>query len=421
MKKVYFLSALLLSGLTLSQTLPFVFNDYETFAHIVKIATMVCLSFIMIHVGYEFEIQKGKLKEYGTDYLIAFTAATFPWIFVTLYYVFVLTPSTTPAGVAWTESLLAARFAAPTSAGVLFSMLAAAGLATTWMFRKTRILAIFDDLDTVILMIPLQMLVIGFKFQLMIIVIVMFVLIWMSWKFMHVFNLSMRWKNVMFYSVLIAGAAEAIYFGSKMIDQTAGIHIEVLLPAFVLGTMISKHYNHVRVGNEEVDVIETPSETRTSYIISAIFMVLVGLSMPVLGGFGSATPESVEIGHEIVDAYIGGHDHSQAPEGSDFPWGAVMVHALIVTLISNIGKLFPAFVYRKQASWRERLAVALAMFPRGEVGAGILIISMSYGINGMIVTVSMISLAINLLLTGLFIVGVKKLLAADQKAKAVTA
>ena len=40
-------------------------------------------------------------------------------------------------------------------------MLAAAGLSATWLFRKARILAIFNDLDTVLLMIPLKMLMIG--------------------------------------------------------------------------------------------------------------------------------------------------------------------------------------------------------------------------------------------------------------------
>ena len=42
----------------------------------------------------------------------------------------------------WKETLLDGRFAAPTSAGVLFSMFAAAGLGSTWLFRKARILAI---------------------------------------------------------------------------------------------------------------------------------------------------------------------------------------------------------------------------------------------------------------------------------------
>src|SRR5207248_463009 len=53
-----------------------------------------------------------------------------------------------------------------TSAGVLFTMLAAAGLGQTWVFRKARILAIFDDLHTLLLIIPLQMAFIGLKWQL---------------------------------------------------------------------------------------------------------------------------------------------------------------------------------------------------------------------------------------------------------------
>jgi hypothetical protein len=54
------------------------------------------------------------------------------------------------------ESPLIGRFAARTSAGILFTMLAAAGLAATWTYKKARVLAIFDDLDTVLLMIPLR-------------------------------------------------------------------------------------------------------------------------------------------------------------------------------------------------------------------------------------------------------------------------
>lgn len=40
-------------------------------------------------------------------------------------------------------------------------MLAAAGLSATWLFAKAHILAIFDDVDTVLLMIPLLMLIVG--------------------------------------------------------------------------------------------------------------------------------------------------------------------------------------------------------------------------------------------------------------------
>ncbi len=61
---------------------------------------------------------------------------------------------------------MVSRFAAPTSVGVLFTMLATAGLSATWLFRKARILAIFNDLDTVLLMIPLKMFMIGLAWQL---------------------------------------------------------------------------------------------------------------------------------------------------------------------------------------------------------------------------------------------------------------
>jgi hypothetical protein len=245
MKKVFVLTALLLIGLTLSQVLPGLFTDYSLVSHIIKLGTMLCLSFIMIHVGYEFEIQKNQMRTYGYDYVVAFTAATFPWIFVTLYFVYVLMPESIVGWESWKQSLLAARFAAPTSAGVLFSMLAAAGLAATWMFRKTRILAIFDDLDTVLLMIPLQMLIIGFRWQLLIIVFVMGLLLWLAWRYLHSVNMSITWKSVFLYAVGITAVAELVYFSSKLVDEVVPVHIEVLLPAFVLGTVISKAFNKV--------------------------------------------------------------------------------------------------------------------------------------------------------------------------------
>ena len=56
------------------------------------------------------------------------------------------------------------------------------------------------------------------------------------------------------------------------------------------------------------------------------------------------------------------------------------------------------------------------MWPRGEVGAGVLVLSLSYGIGGTIVTVVMLSLALNLALTGVFILVVRKLIDRVQEA-----
>jgi len=95
----------------------------------------------------------------------------------------------------------------------------------------------------------------------------------------------------------------------------------------------------------------------------------------------------------------------------EISWQWIAGHVLIITILANLGKMFPLFVYRKEAHWKERLAICVGMWPRGEVGAGVLIISLGYGIGGAIVTVAALSLALNILLTGVFIMIVKKLLA----------
>lgn len=180
MRKVAVFSVLLVAGLAISQLadgLP---------STVIRLATTVCLAFIMIHVGYEFDIDKSRPRTYAWDYFVVFTAAAFPWVFVALYFVFVLAPPELwwhPD--LWKETLLQARFAAPTSAGVLFSMLAAAGLAATWVFRKARILAIFDDLDTILFMIPLKMLLVGNRWQLWLVIAFIGALLVLAWRHLH--------------------------------------------------------------------------------------------------------------------------------------------------------------------------------------------------------------------------------------------
>jgi Kef-type K+ transport system membrane component KefB len=391
MKKVVIYSALLLLGLIGSQWLPSVFpEEASVLATPIKLMTMFCLAFIMIHVGLEFEIDKSNLRQYGWDYVVAATAAAFPWILCALYFVFVMTPSEGWFNSdAWKESLLISRFSSPTSAGVLFSMLAAAGLASTWVFKKARILAIFDDLDTILLMIPLKIWMVGLKWQLGVIVLVIAVLLYIAWKYLHTFKLPTSWKWILFYSALITIGCELVYLSSKLVDEMVPVHLEVLLPAFVMGCVLAHGHGPV---NSKV-------EERISNWMTGLFMVLVGLAMPLIVA-GSAESTS-----SAVSAFIGG-----AWPG----WPMIMTHVLVITVISNIGKMFSLLCYRREASFRERLAVSIAMFPRGEVGAGVLVISLSYGIGGPVVTVALLSLALNLILTGFFIAAVKKLISEPQ-------
>lgn len=389
MKKVLLFSVLLVLGLAGSQMLPTWLGDLnESFSYGVRLLTMVGLSFIMIRVGFEFDIDKNNLKQYGHDYLAAFSAATLPWIFVTLYFVFVLLPSETWGSViAWEETLLTGRFAAPTSAGVLFSMLAAAGLSTTWLFHKARVLAIFDDLDTVLLLIPLQMLMVGLAWQLGIVVFVLVALLAVGYIFLHKVRLPGSWPWLLIYATAITATTDIIYRASKVIDPEVPIHLEVLLPAFVLGCLVANPHKYLHGKGEET----------AGTVVAAIFMIVVGLSMPAILDVKVPTSPDAELNERLT---------ALQPM---MDWGEIAFHVLIVTLLSNLGKMLVAVFYKTEATRRERLALAIGMWPRGEVGAGVLAMSIGYGIGGPVLTIAMLSLALNLLLTGAFIIAVKKI------------
>jgi Kef-type K+ transport system membrane component KefB len=391
MKKVLVFSLLLIAGLVGSQLLPGLALG-DGVATAIKLVTMTLLGFIMIHVGYEFEIDRSRLGSYAVDYGVAATAAAFPWIFCSVYFLLVLGPAgALGSWDAWAEALLIGRFAAPTSAGILFSMLAAAGLSVTWMFRKARVLAIFDDLDTVLLMIPLKMMLVGMRWQLAVVVIVMVAQVWIAWRWLRALRVPATWPWVLGYAAAITAVSEGVYLATKLIDDAVPIHIEVLLPAFVLGCLLARprgsdpHVDDAREGHQEGP--ESAAEQRVATILSGAFMVFVGLSMPV-----------IDLG------------------AAGLSWMSLAGHTLAVTVLANLGKMFPLFCYRAEADWRERLALCIGMWPRGEVGAGILVLSLGYGIAGPMVSVAAFSLALNLVLTGVFIVGVKRLLAASEAA-----
>lgn len=383
MRKVLLFALLLLAGLALSQSLPHVApGPFAAASPFLRFLTMAGLAFIMIRVGHEFTLDKRNLRSYGRDYGVAMTAAALPWILVTLYFLFVLLPDgAVMRWDAWRESLLAGRFAAPTSAGVLFAMLAAAGLAATWTFRKARVLAVFDDIDTILLMVPLQMMLVGLAWQLGVVVLFLGGLLWVGWKWLHALPIPSSWGWILTYAVALAGFSEIVYVLTKAVDPALPVHLEVLLPAFVLGCVMERDFKG-----------ESHRDEHAATIVAGAFMVLVGLSLP-----------------PVVGAVVGQAGTFTAAQ--EFPgWGVLTMHVLALTALCNLGKMWPLFCYRKEASLRERLALSVAMWPRGEVGAGVLVVSLGYGIGGPVLTAAMLSLALNLVLTGAFILLVKRLL-----------
>lgn len=385
MKKVLSFSVFLIIGLVASQLLPSALGDnYASFKIGSNTLLYVCLAFIMINVGREFEVDKSHWKSYTKDYFVAMATAAFPWIFIALYYMYMLLPADYwNSWEAWKENLLLSRFAAPTSAGILFTMLAALKLQSSWIYKKIQVLAIFDDLDTILLMIPLQIMMIGMRWQLIIVVLIVFLLLVFGWKKMGSYNIRQDWKAIVLYSAVVFAITQIVYIVSKnLYGEDGSIHIEVLLPAFVLG-MIIKHKH-----------IDSKIEQKISTGISFLFMFLVGLSMPTF------------IGVEFSESIAG--THSITGSQPMMPWGIIIFHVVLVSILSNIGKLFPVFFYRdRQLS--ERLALSIGMFTRGEVGAGIIFIALGYNLGGPALIISVLTIVLNLLLTGIFVLWVKNL------------
>lgn len=385
MRKVLSFSAFLMVGLVVSQYLPvWAGGNYSAVKSVSNVFLYVCLGFIMINVGREFEVDKTRWRTYAEDYFIAMATAAMPWFLIAIYYIFVLLPPEYwGSWDAWKENLLLSRFAAPTSAGILFTMLAAIGLKSSWIYKKIQVLAIFDDLDTILLMIPLQIMMIGLRWQLLVIIFIVFLLLSFGWKQLGRYSWRQDWKSILIYSIIVFVSTQALYLISKhLYGEDGSIHIEVLLPAFVLG-MVMKHKEH-----------NTPMEQKISTGISFLFMFLVGVSMPRF------------LGVDFSEAAAG--QHSVTGSQAMMSWGMIAWHVLIVSLLSNVGKLFPVFFYRDR-KFSERLALSIGMFTRGEVGAGVIFIALGYNLGGPALIISVLTIVLNLILTGIFVLWVKKL------------
>lgn len=440
----------LLIGLAWSSTMPLWAADgpLDNWKLFVKICTMWCLSYIMVHVGYEFDIDKTRLGSYAKDYLVAMTAASFPWAFVALWFIFAL-----PTPLDWVDALLAARFAAPTSAGILFSMLEAAGMKETWLFKKARILAIFDDLDTILLMIPLKVLVVGAKWELAIDLTIIIILLVVLYVFLHAVRIPNSWQFTMLYASLVTIFCELLHFFTHDCRIDPGekidtVHLEVLLPAFTIGCIAraGRHTNMPQPGRALGDrshsffmrARATPSiiaervsridEHKVNTIISATFMLFVGLSMPPLvdvdDGDGSHRMLAVDEGcgdesHRMLAATK--YNGTDPSEEETMAAGTLIFHVAMVSLLMIVGKMFPCCVYRDEADFKTRFALSLGMCPRGEVGAGVIVISLAFGIEGDAISIAVIALAVNLILSSLFILGVKSLAGTEGEGVALEA
>lgn len=336
---------LLISGIVAGQAI-----DLGAFSHALHAITSVCLAFIMIEVGLEFTSEKRSITSYGFDAFVASSAAILPALLWFLYFVVVFDTPIKPA-------LVSGLSCAPTSAGVLFSMLMAAGLSLTWVYQKARTLAVLDDLVTILLLTPLQLIITGFNLGSIIVVGLILFFLFASFRWQNTLKFSTDEKSIFLYAIILTGLI-------AVVKTSMHIHLEVLVPAFMLGCMI-KATTHEKPSKET-------NRPWLGSVIKGAFMFLVGLSFP-----------KVQL--------------------ANMPIATTFWHVFVLTVLSNLGKCFSLFCYRKDATVKERLALSIAMFPRGEVGAAVLLIGLGFGYGGYVTSLALLSLAFNLILTGAFI------------------
>merc|ERR1719172_161946 len=90
--------------------------------------------------------------------------------------------------------------------------------------------------------------------------------------------------------------------------------------------------------------------------------------------------------------------------------GTFFGHVVAVSTLMVLGKMFPVAFYQTEANLRTRFALAMGMCPRGAVGAGVILISLDLGIKGEAVALAIVCLALNMVMTGGFILPVKRLI-----------
>lgn len=329
--------------------------------------TRLFLSYILMEVGLEFIINKRKWPSYIFDFFVAATAAILPWIFCFLYFLYL-------GHDPWKETLLVSLFAAPTSSGILFTMLAAAGLATTWVFRKVQVLAILDDVVTILLIVPIQLVLVGPRWELFVAILITFALLGLGYRFLHQIKIPVKRTWILFYSLLLVAFLEWVY-------RTVQLEIAPLLPAFIFGCLL---YNpHSKQGKylHEHAYIEPQGKVWILFdrVIKILFMLFVGLVLPRV-------------------------------HFSELSLNGLMRDVLVIAILSNIGKCVLIFFYKKESHLRQRIAVCLGMFIRGEMAAGVFALSVQHGISDYITTVVVLSLILNLLLTSLLITCAVKLI-----------
>jgi hypothetical protein len=186
----------------------------------------------------------------------------------------------------------------------------------------------------VLLMFPLKMMLIGFGPGLLILILAVV-------GFLAATYFCIHWLEVPTSNGWIALYALFVWLATYGFDYATDLHLEVLVPAFALGCVIKSDHLHGSAEYAAVlprsDVSKIDVQALLDWAIKGGFMLLAGMALP-----------PITLGEMSVVI--------------------VAAHVVLITIVSNIGKCVPLLVYPEEATARERLALSIGMFPRGEGG-----------------------------------------------------
>jgi len=401
--KILVYSFLMCLGLAISQFIPQALDD--EFGFYVRLPAGIALSYIIVHVGLDFEIVKWRLPTYAVDFFVATSAALIPLVVVFWYLKYVCGSHSLPEhwfipqALGTSQGLLLSVFSAPTSAGMLISMMEAADLKHTWVFKKASMLAILDDIDSLVFIAFMRILAIsgaGVDLRHFGPVILTVGLLTIAWFNIHKFVIPHSWPWVLMYAFILGTGFWIIEGITREFPHCNFIFVvAVLIPSFTLGCVTydpkmetSQSYKHIEIELSEEfierqEYIDSHAPCMETFMGCA-FMFFVGLSMPSLTALKTITTS------------------------------ALIFHVVMINILMLLGKLIICFFYSNETTKTQRIALGLAMCPRGEIGASVIIITIQTlkdQIDPSYLGIVVLSVIMNLVSSCALIVYVKKLAA----------
>jgi len=243
-------------------------------------------------------------------------------------------------------------FSAPTSTGVIMTMMALFDVKGSWVVRKASVLAVLGHL-CLLFSVAIENSRTGaagnsalFDLECLMPVLVSLGLLALAWFNIHKCMCPHLWPWVLLYASIIgigSWCLEGMSLQFIRAPEVKWFHVAVLFPSFAFGCMISTLEASRCFANIDFELTEDlilrqeRMESAAPFVdtfVGTVFMFSVGLNMP-------------QINYSLAST----------------SYGIYILHLIVVSILMLLGKLVVYFCYTSHDS-KQRLGLALLMCPR---------------------------------------------------------